>query len=628
MTTQLLEAPPVQTAARPAQGTEAAPTFIRLCRRSQISPDPLQPRQHFDEAKMNELVESFRQHGFNAELSHLLVRETAHWKIEHDTDSKHWFIKRSLPPLLVDAACGGKPKEEWETAGTAESAAAATKALDDLREYELINGERRWRAAGIVGLELVPFVVTEMSDREVLELQLVDNLQRADLNAMEEAEGYRRLIEMGATQQEIADKVGLSRHHVERCLTLCKLAGSPAGDAIATGKITPRHGRIISRVPSSALRQELLEKIFNPPDGSAPPWSSESLEIHVGLDYVRSLKQAKFDKEDPSLVPLELAPEVGGQESAVGEESSRRLWGGACTDCPFNTAVNPQEKRSAKDSSAMCTNPECFRMKEVATHERWQKEMAKEGKFVLSPAENAELWDESGKRLAHNSPYIELDERPAPSEVRAGLSDDAWQSWDKLIGETYVPTVLGRDTAGQVHKLAVHDLAKKAAHLNGHQIFRDSAKERRTDNERSSTADRPAPKTEADHAAETLETKQEREAKAAVSIAEVSAIVAAAEGKVRRRMLQIPKPFWSVAAASLLDTVNEASALERITGRREYELDEGSFAKLSLGELFGLVVECLVVLSDNPEAWAKVFEVKLAKVRKAAEKAAAKGSKE
>ncbi len=133
---------------------------------ARIAPSPLQPRKEFAADALQELVDSIRQHGI-------------------------------IQPLLV------------------------RKAADD---YELIAGERRWRAAQELGLAQVPAIVRAASDLEVLEISLIENLQRADLNPIEEAQGYARLAsEFGLRQEDIASKVGRSRAAVANAMRLLDL---------------------------------------------------------------------------------------------------------------------------------------------------------------------------------------------------------------------------------------------------------------------------------------------------------------------------------------------------------------------------------------------------------------------
>ena len=139
---------------------------IRQITIESITPSPLQPRKEFPAESLQELVESIRQHGI-------------------------------IQPLLVRAVDG---------------------------RYELIAGERRWRAAQQIGLSEVPVIVRSASDRDVLELSLIENLQRADLSPIEEAQGYARLAsEFGMRQEDIAQKVGRSRAAVANAMRLLDL---------------------------------------------------------------------------------------------------------------------------------------------------------------------------------------------------------------------------------------------------------------------------------------------------------------------------------------------------------------------------------------------------------------------
>ena len=136
-------------------------TVLRL---TEIEPNRNQPRKEFDEQALSELADSIREHGI-------------------------------IQPLLV---------RPLETGG-----------------YQLVAGERRWRAARMIGLTEVPVVIKEMTETEVMELALIENLQRQDLNPLEEAAGYRELMTTyGLTQDRVAKRVGKSRSAVANCLRL------------------------------------------------------------------------------------------------------------------------------------------------------------------------------------------------------------------------------------------------------------------------------------------------------------------------------------------------------------------------------------------------------------------------
>jgi len=122
-------------------------------------------------------------------------------------------------------------------------------ATDGSDGYEIIAGERRWRAAQRAGLHEVPVYVQEVSDREALELAIIENVQRADLNPLEEAAGYEQLMaEFGYSQTELADVIGKSRSHIANTIRLTKLPEKVRG-FIAEGKLTAGHARTLVTLP-------------------------------------------------------------------------------------------------------------------------------------------------------------------------------------------------------------------------------------------------------------------------------------------------------------------------------------------------------------------------------------------
>jgi ParB family chromosome partitioning protein len=167
----------------------------------EITPNPWQPRVHFDEAKIHEMAESIGEHGI-------------------------------IEPLVVRPHGGG---------------------------YELIAGERRLRAARLAGLESVPVAVREMSDRDVLEVTLIENLQREDLSALEEAAAYVRLMgEFGATQDEVARRVGKSRPAVANTIRLLQLPEA-VRDEMRAGRLSAGHARALLAL-DSAVEQTALAR--------------------------------------------------------------------------------------------------------------------------------------------------------------------------------------------------------------------------------------------------------------------------------------------------------------------------------------------------------------------------------
>lgn len=168
-------------------------------RLSEIEPNKDQPRIHFDEEALQELAESISVHGL-------------------------------LQPIVVRPMIGGT--------------------------YQIVAGERRWRACRIAGLNTVPVIIKSLDDKETMELALIENLQRMDLNPVEESKGYARLLkEFELTQDEVAERVGKSRSAVTNALRLLNLPDDML-NALAEGKISAGHARTLLSFTDTVLQQE------------------------------------------------------------------------------------------------------------------------------------------------------------------------------------------------------------------------------------------------------------------------------------------------------------------------------------------------------------------------------------
>jgi ParB family chromosome partitioning protein len=187
----------------PEFGKEEAKT-LRYCGIEEIVPNRSQPRKHFDESKLQELAESIKEKGI-------------------------------LEPLIVRRIDGG---------------------------YELIVGERRWRAAQKAGLKEVPVLVKEVEGREALELSLIENLQREDLNPIEEAEAFRRLTEeSNISQGELATRIGKDRTTIANALRLLKLPAE-VRNQLLQNRITSGHARAILSLETKEKQKELCALII------------------------------------------------------------------------------------------------------------------------------------------------------------------------------------------------------------------------------------------------------------------------------------------------------------------------------------------------------------------------------
>jgi len=199
-------------AATPRQGGDNAPeTGLRDLYIRQIIPNKYQPRERFDEAALKELAASIRQSGL-------------------------------IQPIAVRLAPGSE------------------KAEGRKRRYELIAGERRWRAAEMAGLDMIPALVVEATDQQAAEWSLIENLQRENLDAMERAWGFRHLGErFNLSQGQIAERVGLERSSVANFVRLTELE-KEIQDLLSTGKLSPGHGKALLGARPGASRVRLAER--------------------------------------------------------------------------------------------------------------------------------------------------------------------------------------------------------------------------------------------------------------------------------------------------------------------------------------------------------------------------------
>lgn len=181
---------------------EPAEVKVRI---SQVEPNKEQPRKYFDEDALIELSESIKQYGV-------------------------------LQPLLV------QKKDNY---------------------YEIIAGERRWRAAKLAGVKEVPVVIKDYSDQEVMEIALIENIQREDLNPIEEAQAYQRLIkDYRLKQDEVAEKVSKSRAAITNSLRLLKL-DKRVQEMVMEGKLSNGHARTIISIEDGDKQYAIAQKIFD-----------------------------------------------------------------------------------------------------------------------------------------------------------------------------------------------------------------------------------------------------------------------------------------------------------------------------------------------------------------------------
>lgn len=202
-----------------------------------IKANPYQPRKTFDETRLNELADSIKQHGI-------------------------------LQPIVL---------------------------RKNVQGYYIVVGERRFRASQIAGLQKVPAIVKDLSDADMMELALIENLQRENLNVIEEAESYRRLMDdLGLTQQEVAKRLGKSRPYIANMLRLLNLP-KEVSQFVKEGKLSGAHGRTLLGIKDNETMREVSKQAIS------ENWSVRYLENIV--NELQDGRQSKNEKKQPVLKP-------------------------------------------------------------------------------------------------------------------------------------------------------------------------------------------------------------------------------------------------------------------------------------------------------------------------------------
>ncbi len=254
------------------KNTDDAKDKIQLVPVSDIQANPFQPRKEFDAEALEELMNSIKEYGV-------------------------------LQPLLVRKLLHG---------------------------YELIAGERRLRASKLAGLEKVPVLVRNYTDAQVTEIALIENLQRCDLNAIEEAEAYDRLLtEFGLTQEILAQKVGRSRSHIANFLRLLRLAPR-VQEYIVNGSITMGQAKPLLALEEDSLQLEAAEYII-----------AEDLSAREAEELVKKIEKS----------PTYLADREEGQEREAAADKSREIFVVEAEDrlkllLGTNVKIKPGKKKS------------------------------------------------------------------------------------------------------------------------------------------------------------------------------------------------------------------------------------------------------------------------------------------
>ncbi|MFA5941387.1 MAG: ParB/RepB/Spo0J family partition protein [Sinimarinibacterium sp.] len=366
----------------------------------QLHASKTNPRKRFDKAAADELTESVKTHGI-------------------------------LQPILVRPA---------KTAGA-----------DGRGPFEIVAGERRYRAAKAAGLAHVPAIIRQLSDVEALEMQVIENLQRSDLHPLEEAEGYEQLMKLHKfTADDLAAKVGKSRSYVYGVLKFCDLC--PVGrKAFYEGRLTRSTALLIARIAGASFQERALEDIAGPKRGD--PMSYRDAASHVHRNFMLQLKDAPFKTDDPKLIAK----------------------AGACGPCPRRTG-NAPDLFGDVTSADVCTDPQCFNAKKAAHFAIVKALAADQGRTVITGNAAKEIVTEGYGGHVHVNGHHRLDDK----------------CWDDPKHRTYRQLAKLTDTAPALVELpkskdlveVVADSAIKSAMRSAGLLPKAAASTARTDEKR------------------------------------------------------------------------------------------------------------------------------------------------
>lgn len=303
-------------------------TFARL-QLAHIAPSLTNPRKSFDPTKLAELAVSIKASGVHQ-------------------------------PVLV------RPLPGSRVADTSTDPATG-KRLAVLPTHELVAGERRYRASKQAGVADIPAMIRELTDEQVLDIQITENLQRDDLTELEEAEGYQALMQLtGLNAEQVGAKIGKSRAYVYLRLKLLNLCPD-VRQALRDKKLEATTATLLARIPNEKLQIKALKEVLRA-DYRDEPMSFRKAQDYIQEHYMLALDKATFDIKAVDLLPA----------------------AGACAACPKRTGAEPELFSDVK-SADVCTDPVCFHKKEEA-HTAAQAAAAQaKGLTVISGKEAAEL---------------------------------------------------------------------------------------------------------------------------------------------------------------------------------------------------------------------------------------------
>lgn len=394
--------------------------------RAKVRPDPNQPRKVFNEESLKELAESIRLQGI---IQPLVVRlMPAKLKIEE-------------PNLMHDDWQVVDDKGAVVFSGN-EGPVKMFAGPDAEEFYQIVFGERRWRASELAGLTEIPVIVRELTDRDTFIQQFIENNGRENLSALEEAKAFQERIakekeaDPSFNADKLAEILGIARATVYNRLTLTRLT-EPVLEALKAGKIQTTVAGLIAMIPDPKQQEKLLKKLTNEEDWQFP-FSFRDVEEIIEEEYCKQLKDAPFDQADP-----ELMHEMGTGAGVV-------LYGGPCKTCVARSGNMKGEFPHIKNLN-VCTKPECFAKKCQAHFAAEAAEAEKKGQKVFTQKDFKKV----------RSQYVRADDYDREF--------DTYSYWGELMGKKAPKPALVITEDGLQHVYPKEE-AVEAAKRNGKKL--------------------------------------------------------------------------------------------------------------------------------------------------------------
>lgn len=310
------------TASPPAPETDMRMVDLQLIEESLTN-----PRRTFNQQKLAELAETIKQQGV---VQPVLLRPLPGSRMA-DT----FGFRRQGAPLPV---------------------------------YELVSGARRLRASHIAGCKNIPAMIRALTDREAREIQHIENIQREDVDKLEEAESFRSLLDdFGMTADAIGEKIGQSRSYVYAALKILDLC-QVGRQALRDGKLDFSKALQVARIPSESQQLKAIKDLTETDHHGEPRIGARRAATYIRDHYMLALDKASFSRTDADLLP----------------------GAGACTNCPKRTGANPELFSDVK-SADVCTDAPCYHKKEEAHAHQLAEQARSKGQTVIESKESAEL---------------------------------------------------------------------------------------------------------------------------------------------------------------------------------------------------------------------------------------------